>query len=245
MENRNDRRDTDRRLRRRAVELLVEGDLRTAQIVLATVTGRSLQVSLPPMVAMVVASGSADELDDAMASLEERAGKVRPLVAARVEDELWLVAPARATASAAESLVAMGLHVGVGSTVRIEDTGRSRAAATHALAQTTDTTRLVQWAEIVDHGILALVGQEVAASFADTFLGPLSTRVDLKATLQSFLRHHGSRGQVARELGVHRNTVRKRIEEIEEAVGRSLDDPQVRVSAWVALQVEAARELSE
>jgi purine catabolism regulator len=46
---------------------------------------------------------------------------------------------------------------------------------------------------------------------------------------------------VAEELGVHRNTVRNRVAEIERAVGGSLDDAQVRADAWIALQ---ARELT-
>lgn len=49
-------------------------------------------------------------------------------------------------------------------------------------------------------------------------------------------RHHGSLLQVAEDLGVHRNTVRNRLDRIEALLGRSLADPQVRVDAWVALQ---------
>jgi purine catabolism regulator len=56
------------------------------------------------------------------------------------------------------------------------------------------------------------------------------------------LRHHGSQLQVATELGVHRNTVRHRLGQIEAALGESLQDAQVRVNAWVALQARAARE---
>jgi purine catabolism regulator len=39
----------------------------------------------------------------------------------------------------------------------------------------------------------------------------------------------------ADELAVHRNTVRHRVRRIESLLGVSLDDPQVRVDAWVAL----------
>ena len=101
----------------------------------------------------------------------------------------------------------------------------------------------MRWDDLVDDGVMALVSDEAAGAFAASYLAPLAGRADLLTTLRAFLRHHGSRGKVAVELGVHRNTVRHRVEEIEAALGRSLDDPGTRVSAWVALQADAARRL--
>jgi purine catabolism regulator len=40
---------------------------------------------------------------------------------------------------------------------------------------------------------------------------------------------------------VHRNTVRRRVAQIEAALGDSLQDPRVRVNAWVALQATAGQ----
>ena len=54
-------------------------------------------------------------------------------------------------------------------------------------------------------------------------------------TLVAFLRRHGSVRATAEELAVHRNTVRNRIRQIESLLDVSLDDPEVRVDAWVAL----------
>ena len=71
--------------------------------------------------------------------------------------------------------------------------------------------------------------------FAASFLGGLDPeQVD---TLRCFLRHHGSRLKVAEELGLHRNTVRNRLDAIAAALPGPLDDPQIRASAWIALQV--------
>ncbi|WP_235654130.1 helix-turn-helix domain-containing protein [Mycolicibacterium houstonense] len=42
--------------------------------------------------------------------------------------------------------------------------------------------------------------------------------------------------RVAEELGLHRNTVRNRLAAIEAVLPGRLDDPQTRVSAWIALQ---------
>ena len=91
---------------------------------------------------------------------------------------------------------------------------------------------------------MTVLEPERAAAFASAFLEPLRGGAgdELLLTLQSFLRHHGSRLKVAEELGVHRNTVRNRVSQIEVLLGRSLDDPQVgAVSAWIALRVEAGR----
>jgi PucR family transcriptional regulator, purine catabolism regulatory protein len=132
----------------------------------------------------------------------------------------------------------------VGREVDLEQASQSHDAARHALAQATPSTPLVHWEELVDHGILSLLGREAGRAFADAYLAPLGTgrspRPELVETLRAFLRHHGRIGPVAAELGVHRNTVRNRVAELESLLGRSLDDPHVRVHAWLALQAGVA-----
>lgn len=86
---------------------------------------------------------------------------------------------------------------------------------------------------------MGVLDGERAAAFATSYLAPLAGDQELIRTLESFLRHHGSRLGVAGELGVHRNTVRNRLAHIETALNGSLDDPQTRVNAWIALQVAA------
>ncbi|MFH5823648.1 PucR family transcriptional regulator ligand-binding domain-containing protein [Georgenia sp. AZ-5] len=240
-ERRHDRRATDRRIRARALELLLGGDGRTAAVVLAAAEDRPGPAALPALVRVAEASGPVDLLDDALAALEGPGDAV--LLAARTGVTLRLAdAPARVERAAAR-LAALGLRAGVGAAVGLDDGGRGATTAGYALAQTTEALPLVLWDDLVDDGVLALVGDDAAAAFADSFLAPLADRPDLLTTLRSFLRHHGSRGRVAAELAVHRNTVRHRVAEIEEALGRSLDDPAARVNAWVALQADAARRL--
>jgi purine catabolism regulator len=55
-------------------------------------------------------------------------------------------------------------------------------------------------------------------------------------TLRSYLHHHGSHLKTAEDLGLHRNTVRNRLAQIEHQLDDSLDDPDVRMTAWFALQ---------
>lgn len=83
-------------------------------------------------------------------------------------------------------------------------------------------------------GPLSLIDPERAETFATSFLGGLDS--GQLETLRCFLRNHGSRLKVAEELGLHRNTVRNRLAAIETELPGPLDDPQTRVSAWIALQ---------
>ena len=88
--------------------------------------------------------------------------------------------------------------------------------------------------------MLALIGAG-APAYADAFLAPIRDDPALVATLGAYLDHHGSVGETAAALGVHRNTVRNRLRQVEDALGRSLSDPHVRVDAWVAVQAFRTR----
>ncbi|MFD1504994.1 PucR family transcriptional regulator [Georgenia yuyongxinii] len=244
-ERRHDRRETDRRLRARALELLLGGDARTTAVLLAAADDRPGEAELPERIRVAWATGDPDAVAEAVGVLESApAARGTPvLLAGPAGDVLRLAdAPERVELAAAR-LAELGLRVGVGAAVGLDDGERAATTARYALAQTTDVVPVVHWDELVDDGVLALVGDRAAAAFAASFLGPIAGRADLLLTLRAFLRHHGSRGKVAAELTVHRNTVRHRLEEIEVALGRSLDDPATRVSAWVALQADAARRL--
>jgi purine catabolism regulator len=225
VESRIDRRATERRVRARAMELLVAGDAASAEVVL----GALGEVTLPPRAQLLRARGGDDRLDDALADLERQA----PL-AARMADELWaVVSPGRLVAVVGELA---GLSVGVGTVVPLEELARSHETAGLALRETSAAAPVVRWDAVVGEGVLALLDADRARAFGTSFLGSLLDDPDLVATLQAFLRQHGSRGRVADELGVHRNTVRNRLAQIEAMIGHSLDDPQTRVNAWVALQ---------
>ncbi|MEZ0577205.1 PucR family transcriptional regulator ligand-binding domain-containing protein [Nocardioides sp. MH1] len=237
LERARERRATARQLRARAIELLLADDLRTARIVLgaATATGGPAP-RLPREVRLLRARGTADLLDDALGILEgER------LLAAAVEAELVVVAGARRAPAIAQVLAERGLQVGVGRAVPLEQSAASHDTAGHALAAATRTVPLRTWDDLAGTGVLGLLGEDRAAAFAESFLAPLADEPALVETLAAFLRQHGSRGETAAELGVHRNTVRNRIEQVEALLGASLDDPQVRVDAWVALAATGRR----
>lgn len=228
-----DRREADRRVRARAVQTLVSDDPATATVLLSA---RALggRARLPERLVVLRAGGPEDAVADALAAVEDE----HPL-SGRLGDELVVVVRPDGGAAVAAALVAHGLRVGLGEPAASSAASGSFRTAGHALAVATAANPLVSWADTVHHGVLAVLDPDRATAFARTFLQPLHDRPELLDTLRSFLRHHGSRLRVAQELAVHRNTVRHRVAQIEAALGESLQDPRVRVNAWVALQATA------
>jgi hypothetical protein len=93
----------------------------------------------------------------------------------------------------------------------------------------TELPRLVIHADPVALGALR---QRRLAPFADL---TERSRERLLPTLASWLRHHGDRHAVARELAIHPQTVRYRVTLLRELLGEALDDPQSRFEFALAL----------
>lgn len=97
-----------------------------------------------------------------------------------------------------------------------------------------------------DVGVLALASRdtELAGAFVEAHLGSLSADDEksrsLRETLRIFLQERGSPAATAARLRVHRNTVVKRIEKIQE----TLDTPIDRGSLNLRVALELARVLS-
>ncbi|WP_328583671.1 PucR family transcriptional regulator [Streptomyces sp. NBC_00370] len=100
---------------------------------------------------------------------------------------------------------------------------------------------LVEHEELAAGSILPLLADDAVRAFADGMLRPLyehdaKGRGDLAASLRAWLSHHGQWDAAAADLGVHRHTLRYRMRRVEEILGRSLDDPDVRMELWLALK---------
>jgi PucR family transcriptional regulator, purine catabolism regulatory protein len=228
VERRADRRAADRRLRARALDFVLRGDPRTAGVLLEAAEHA---VPLPARVRVVRATGTSDAVADALAALED------DVLVSVADGELVAVVAAAEAERVAGQAVAGTLRAGVGRAVRAAEAGSSHDTAAFALARTTSGTPLRRWEDVTDAGPMGLIPDEVARAFAATLLDGLTG--EQRGTLAAFLRHHGSRGGVAEELGVHRNTVRNRITDIEHRLGADLDDPVTRVAAWIALNAPA------
>ncbi len=84
-------------------------------------------------------------------------------------------------------------------------------------------------------------------AFSDAALGELAEDderyADLLKTLESFIRLHGSVNAVARDLYLHRNTVRQRLRRIAQLTRRDLSDADDRLSLQLALVGRHALEI--
>ncbi|MEC3980273.1 PucR family transcriptional regulator [Amycolatopsis sp. H20-H5] len=92
-----------------------------------------------------------------------------------------------------------------------------------------------------DLGLDAVVSPGAAEGFAARTLRPVldldrAQDRDLVVTLRTWLAHHGGWDRTAAELGVHRNSVRHRIGQVERALDVDLADPEVRMQLWFALR---------
>ncbi|MDX3802477.1 PucR family transcriptional regulator [Streptomyces sp. AK04-3B] len=93
--------------------------------------------------------------------------------------------------------------------------------------------------------VLPLLADDAVKAFADSLLRALhehdaTGRGDLVASLRAWLSRHGQWDAAAADLGVHRHTLRYRMRRVEEILGRSLDDPDVRMELWLALKTTSA-----
>jgi purine catabolism regulator len=75
-------------------------------------------------------------------------------------------------------------------------------------------------------------------AFAERILGELiadDAHAELVDTLEAYLRQHGNLNSVARQLYLHRNTVRHRLKRIAKLTGADLEDPDARLAMQLAL----------
>jgi purine catabolism regulator len=212
----------------RVFELLMHGEASVAGIVAEAAEFEKL----PARIRLVRASGPPGLQEEALAHLDTPG-----LLAASFVDELWVITAAGAALDVAGQVARSGLRVGVGLASRLTSFDRAERTAAQALSQASPAVPVVVWDDVMREGVTALMDPDSAEAFADSFLAGL-TNEDLD-TLEAFLRHNGARAGVAEELGIHRNTVRQRVDRIERVLRRSLEDPSTRASGWLALQWKA------
>jgi DNA-binding PucR family transcriptional regulator len=96
--------------------------------------------------------------------------------------------------------------------------------------------------EVASHVLLlATLPDDVRRTYSHRVLGPVlehdrRTHADLLTTLQEFLACSGSWARTAESLHLHVNTVRYRIERVEQLTGRDLSTLEDRVDVFLALK---------
>ncbi|BBB00511.1 putative regulatory protein [Actinacidiphila reveromycinica] len=191
-------------------------------------------------------------LPEALALLAERteAAAVRAaepvLVVTEGERLIVLAAEGAAALTVAADLAGAeeGVAVGVSAPVDPADAPTARGQAERALAVARRRgVNLVEHGEVGVGSVVPLLADDAVRAFAEGLLRPLrehdaTSRGDLVASLAAWLARHGQWDAAAADLGVHRHTLRYRMRRVEEILGRSLDDPDVRMELWLALKTE-------
>ena len=242
-----------------AVDLLHSREARRARyrerapVLLAAVTERaSVPLILPPPPWEVVClrdDAPGELLDHAADTLVDLLGDTE--AAQRVgltalEDVLVAVLPAtprphtgerlfQALATLPEGPRAAGACGARGPDDLVPAVDRARRAATDGYRHVDETDA---WALL-----RSSVPADSVLAFEEAVLGPLrdhDTRnsTELAHTLRHYLDNNAQVEISARELGVHRNTLRSRLKVAERVLGRSLEDPRTRLELWAALSLE-------
>jgi purine catabolism regulator len=129
-------------------------------------------------------------------------------------------------------------RVGVGRPARGAALGRSLLEARAALDASAGDV-----ASYLDLGSLELLlslPDAALEAFVDRVLGPASANTWLVESLTALLEAGCRWSDAAEELGVHRHTLRYRMDRLREQTGRHPDDPSERMELWLAVKAKQA-----
>ncbi|AOT61331.1 MULTISPECIES: PucR family transcriptional regulator [Streptomyces] len=212
------------------------------RLLIAEASGDADQAAEPPL----------DVLADALEAAAARAGEA-VLTVPEGEDRLVVLAQdggavvtacdAYAAREADEAGVVIGLSAPAGPIAAT--TAYKQAEQALSVARRRGRA-LVEHEELAAGSLLPLLADDAVRAFADGMLRALyehdaTGRGDLVASLRAWLSRHGQWDAAAADLGVHRHTLRYRMRRVEEILGRSLDDPDVRMELWLALKTTGGR----
>ncbi|MEU7166495.1 PucR family transcriptional regulator [Streptomyces morookaense] len=244
--------DAEQRLGAAVLHMLLAGEPEHARAVAGELYGTLLDAPFRVLVAEAVAPAEGSEgaegavPDDPLGALADAvdtaASRGAEAVLAVPEGARLVVLAPDGGAAVAACAGVLGVAVGLSA-----PTGPAGAAAAHRQAeQALSVARrrgraLVEHEDVAAGSVLPLLADDAVRAFADGMLRALrqhdeTGRGDLVRSLHAWLSRHGQWDAAAADLGVHRHTLRYRMRRVEEILGRSLDDPDVRMELWLALK---------
>jgi purine catabolism regulator len=254
--------EAEQRLGSAVLRMLLSGQPDHARAVAGDLYGDLLDAPFRLLIAEAVTSASSDEgprdaldtLDALAESLEASAARAGESVLAVPDGEERLAVlavdggavvttcGAYARQDAEEAGVVIGLSAPSGP---IASAGAYKQAEQALSVARRRGRALVEHEELASGSILPLLADDAVRAFADGMLRALHEhdakgRGDLVASLRAWLSRHGQWDAAAADLGVHRHTLRYRMRRVEEILGRSLDDPDVRMELWLSLKTTSA-----
>ena len=245
--------DDDVAARRLAAAGLPERELRAAVIAADQVTDPAAGGGAAARRAGHAAAGGAGHavdrpVDRGAAAGAEAAGLAADLSAALpdalvriVGEVVELAVPADVDLDAALAVLAAGRPAGIGIAARPGGLAVSLRQARSALPESRVRGRPVRAVDLAGvRTLLAVVPPNRLRTYADAVLGHLDAdprAAELLRALAAFCEHNGHWERTAEALGVHRHTVRHRIEAVEQRTGRRLAAAQDRHELWLAIRV--------
>ena len=131
-------------------------------------------------------------------------------------------------------------RLGIGRPARGRELGRSLLEARAAL-DTTDGT-VASYRDLGSLELLLNLDDAPLEAFVDRVLGPAARNRWLLDSLGGLLDAGCRWSEAAERLGVHRHTLRYRMDRLREVTGRHPDDPEQRMELWLALKAHDALE---
>ena len=192
----------------------------------------ALPGSVRIMAAVDLGEGHGSDLQDVVEQTLPRARS--QVLAIAGSDELWVllrdsdVAP---VLTAVRRFVLSQAHRGrvvVSALAPVSEVARHTGLVQQALT----VVQPGQLRDLTVRGDLGTLGHDAVD------LGPILdyTRADLVRSVVAYLRHRGHWEDAARDLGIHRNTLRHRIGTARRVLDADLDDPDVASRLWLALR---------
>ena len=232
-----------RHLRAGLLHALLGGNRELAETISAEMWG-----PLPTgPVQLVVTDAPAGRLDALIEFLELRVEEQPDrLFFATQDDRVVLILDRTGRGLVDDFCRTFALHAGLSDPTEYRDLPRALAQAEQAHERSKEgDERVVEFEEISRQGVLAFLARTDAREVGRATLLPLITHdelngSDLLTTVQVWLEHNGAFDGAARVLGVHRHTVRSRIELAETLLGRDLSTFHARADVWAALLATAA-----
>jgi purine catabolism regulator len=129
------------------------------------------------------------------------------------------------------------LRGGVSAPATIDTLAAALAQATASRDRTTAEAPVSAFDDLAGGGMLALLQTEDARAVAAASLAPLTGDPTMLTTLRTWLDHNGVFDAAARDLGIHRHTLRARVAEAERLLGRDLAPFPARADLYAALQL--------
>jgi purine catabolism regulator len=153
------------------------------------------------------------------------------LVEARSEDDVLALARTIAAAKAQA-------RVGVGRPAQGRALGRSLLEARAALDATGGD--VASYRDLGSLELLLSLPDAALEAFVDRVLGPAAESPRLLESLAALLGSGCRWSDAAEQLGVHRHTLRYRMERLREETGRHPDEPEQRMELWLAIKARQA-----